>query len=202
MNIAKIENYELCKPDLYAVLRNADVIPDDFVYTEVADLAITYSVILDSNDEGTANAIVTWPVLDNWGITKEMLHADAMANSVQKHPAIAGEMMRFMLGDNIRGISISKHDAMSVLSTETKAQGAIALYYPGVMEEIGEKLGCAYYVLPSSIHEVIIVPADSHNAKDLRDMVKQVNRGVVDAKDRLSDNVYYYDPKKRELNIA
>ena len=60
-------------------------------------------------------------------------------------------------------------------------------------EKAAKMIGCGYYVLPSSIHECILVPDTAHhNEKDLCDMVKQANRSVVEPHEVLSDNVFHY----------
>jgi hypothetical protein len=70
-----------------------------------------------------------------------------------------------------------------------------------VKEKAAEMIGSGYYVLPSSIHECILVPESAGiNEKELCDMVKQANRSVVEPKDVLSDNVYHYDKDSRDLS--
>jgi hypothetical protein len=90
---------------------------------------------------------------------------------------------------------------MYVLTNEAGTLGAAALYYPDVKEKAAELMGSGYYVLPSSIHEVILVPDTiDHDVRDLCDMVKQANRSFVEPKDVLSDNVYHYDKDSRDLS--
>lgn len=90
---------------------------------------------------------------------------------------------------------------MYVLTNEAGTLGASALYYPDVKEKAAELMGSGYYVLPSSIHEVILVPDTAgHDVKDLCEMVKQANRTVVEPQDILSDSVYHYDRETRDLS--
>jgi hypothetical protein len=89
---------------------------------------------------------------------------------------------------------------MYVLTTESGNLGASALFYPDVQEKAAELMGSGYYVLPSSVHECILVPdIAGHNEKDLCAMVKEANRTVVEPKDVLSDNVYHFDKDSRQL---
>ena len=91
--------------------------------------------------------------------------------------------------------------SMYVLTNESGSLGAATLFYPDVKEKAAELLGSDYYILPSSVHETILVPDSSQiNAKELCDMVKQANRTVVDEKDILSDNVYHYSRDARRLD--
>jgi hypothetical protein len=102
-----------------------------------------------------------------------------------------------------RSVPIDPADigGMYVLTTESGTLGASALYYPDVKEKAAEVIGCSYYVLPSSTHEVILVPdAAGIDEKELCSMVKQANRTVVEPKDVLSDNVYHFDKDTKELS--
>ena len=90
-----------------------------------------------------------------------------------------------------------------VLTNEMGCLGAAALFYPNQMEKIAASLGGNYFVLPSSIHEVLILPDDGNlNYMELEQMVKEVNETTVDRKDQLSNNVYYYDSKDRIFSSA
>ena len=92
---------------------------------------------------------------------------------------------------------------MYVLTNTTGSLGAAALFYPDVKEKAGELLGGDYYILPSSTHEVILVPDSADiDAKNLCDMVKQANRTVVEPNDILSDNVYHYSRDERRLDMV
>jgi hypothetical protein len=65
------------------------------------------------------------------------------------------------------------------------------MFYPGVMDEIGEKLGGNFFVLPSSLHEIIVVPNDGNmEYKALLAMVTEINATEVDKQDKLTDQVY------------
>lgn len=61
----------------------------------------------------------------------------------------------------------------------------------GVIKLLGDMDG-DYYILPSSIHEIILCPADGKKAEELKRMVYGINRLVVREEEVLSDSVYYY----------
>ena len=68
--------------------------------------------------------------------------------------------------------------SMYVLTNTSGSLGAAALFYPDVKDKAAELLGSDYYILPSSVHEVILVPeSPGINAAELCDMVKQANSG-------------------------
>ena len=83
---------------------------------------------------------------------------------------------------------------MYVLTNLLKRYGAAALLYPGTLKKAGEALGSDFAILPSSIHEVILLPGE-FGRKDLEnfaDMVRYVNREHVEDCDVLDDTVYFY----------
>ena len=68
------------------------------------------------------------------------------------------------------------------------------------MDEIAEKLGGDFVVLPSSVHETIILPLNEDmDCNTLDSMIQEINAGVVDKKDKLSDHAFQYDSENHEL---
>ena len=62
------------------------------------------------------------------------------------------------------------------------------------MDEILEKLGMDFFILPSSQHEILVIPDNgSYNKNELEKMIIEVNQSEVEEEDWLSDHVYYYD---------
>ena len=91
---------------------------------------------------------------------------------------------------------------MKVLSNEKKHYGAACILYPGVLEEItAEKENL--YIIPSSIHETILLPYDRNKStEDLKRIIYEVNRTQVAPEEVLSDSLYYYDIVRKEVVMA
>ena len=90
-------------------------------------------------------------------------------------------------------------DTMFVLTNDTKVNGAAAILNDDTRQEIADKVG-DFYVLPSSVHETLIIPKDAGmELRDLEQMVQEVNQTQVAPQERLSDHVYEYDAKEHEL---
>ena len=90
-----------------------------------------------------------------------------------------------------------------VLTNPKKVFGAVELLDGNTLTEIGDKLGSDYMVLPSSLHESIILPVDGRiSYQELADIVTDINRNVVSIVERLSDHVYLYERKEGALRIA
>ena len=80
--------------------------------------------------------------------------------------------------------------------------GAAMIAHRDVLEKVGELIGSDYYVLPSSLHEVMIIPSNGQSAAGLQGMVHEINQTEVDVEDRLSDKVQYYDTTAHVLENA
>lgn len=92
---------------------------------------------------------------------------------------------------------------MYVCTTHTKTYGAAALATPEVFQQFCRKKGLAdLYILPSSIHEVIMLPANTIAVKDLVHLVDEVNRTEVADADQLLPAVYHYSTKTNQITIA
>ena len=92
---------------------------------------------------------------------------------------------------------------MFVLTNESKLNGAAMLLCPETMDKIAEQVGSSYYILPSSIHETLVVPfSDGMNVDDLKNMVHEVNSTQLSADEILSDSVYIYDYDKHRIVAA
>lgn len=89
---------------------------------------------------------------------------------------------------------------MYVLSNRQKLQGAACMLYPDILKNFAEEKNCDLYILPSSIHEVILLPDTGDMEKEnLLDMVTEINKTQVQECDVLADSVYYYSRRSRQL---
>ena len=91
--------------------------------------------------------------------------------------------------------TISRHP-MYILSNHIGINGAACLLYQDILMKISEQFQSDYFIFPSSIHEVILVPvSDISNHRKYAAMVKDINETQVAKEEVLSDNVYYYSQK-------
>lgn len=171
-------------------------------------LAVIADINMGEGRGGDWRIAVNNNVLEQLGVDRETLFADAMENSAIMEPAQLVDMSNALFSpDRInlleREEPIAPEDvgSMYVLTNASGSLGAAAMFYPDVKEKAAELIDGDYYILPSSIHEVILVPDTMEvKAKDLCEMVKQANRTVVEEKDILSDNVYHYSRDERRLD--
>ena len=92
---------------------------------------------------------------------------------------------------------------MYVLTNANKINGATVMMYDSFLQRLHQKIG-TFILLPSSIHEVILLLDDEYvqSSEELREMVRETNRMVVDQEEVLSDHIYHYDREKDEIRIA
>ena len=136
-----------------------------------------------------------------------------LQNTVEAHPAMLADMQVAMFANFRGGFKESDNlltgpapvqvPPMMVLSNQKIFLGACTLFYPGLMQEITAVVGGSYYILPSSIHELLIVPEDGRMDPDrLLKIVKDVNSSTVDPTEQLGNKVLFYDATLKELIVA
>lgn len=191
------------------------------------DLAVTFHVLMREHCDSIATVRVTNELLEKWGTTVRKLMSYAAVNTPALFPAritpmaeVMREMIEKDLADmigsmaNERNISredllnhlvdeVGRHHSapMYVLTNQKEINGASAMLYQQVLEEFAEEAGSDLYILPSSIHEVILVPVTIRMKKEeLMDMVLDVNITQVPEEEILSDRVYCYHRESRSFD--
>ena len=180
-------------------------------HRELEDMAVVYRFVIESNENGRATILATNDMIQAMGVTPDQLHADAMENAPQLKPVtITGmsEVIAEMMGldaAEMMGIvpSDPKDEKMYVDTVYDKTLGAGVLAYKNFFEDAAEKCNGSYYVLPSSRHEVLLVPDNGQmSLGDLEAMVREVNATQVAPEDKLTDNVYHYDAQAKVFELG
>ena len=197
-----LEDYDRMKDaltvDLVPVAGNEEKLAQ-IPHKNVEDMALVYRFEEESSVYGSASILVTNEMLAVYDITADQLHEDAMKAAVQNRPAKLHNMndvMRDMMGDMSGLVPMNEPSPLWVATVEGGQNGAGVIQYPGFLDQAAEALGGDFYVLPSSVHEVLLVADDgSMEIGYLEEMVRSVNETEVSPAERLSDNVYHYDSK-------
>ena len=75
--------------------------------------------------------------------------------------------------------------------------------FPHFFKEAADQIGGSFYVLPSSIHEVLLFADDgSRSAQELSAMVSAVNSQEVLPEDQLGYEAYHYDAQAQIFEKA
>ena len=209
-NLEALQDYDQMKEKLsmevVSAERNADLL-EKVPHKNMEDMAVVYRFVLDSDSEGRGSILVTNQLMDNYGITAEQLHADALQYAPVMRPAVIqtmAETLLEMMGPEAKDmIPVLPDDPLFVATVPDKIQGASVLAYEDFMEQAAERVGGDFYILPSSIHEILLVRDDgTFDINHLEDMVKQVNETEVAPEDLLTDSVYHYDSKEKIFELA
>lgn len=201
----KIVNYEGNKKRL-----------ENLPHIKYLDLAVTFYYSVEQKEIPQINASIQIERshLDLWGIDEGTLYDLAMENTVKKMPAsfrtIYDIIINILEEDGItpgkKAIEDFKEKTdevpMYVLTNGKNYFGAAALYYPGVLKKIGQTLESDLIMLPSSIHEVILLPAEKWtDYESLNEMIEDINENHVAKEEVLSNHFYYYDLEKDQLRM-
>lgn len=185
---------------------------DTVPHIDFLDLAICFCYAFSHQSIGDGTILVTNDQMKAWKTNTVELLRLAQKNTVRLFGTDfkpMEDLLTQLLQDEIREGEV-EGDAlfamplpMKVLSNRRHQLGAAAMIYPGTLQEIAGQFGADLYILPSSVHEVVIVPADAGESPEfLREMVQEVNATQVLPEELLSDHLYYYDREKREVTIA
>ena len=175
-------------------------------FRKYLDLAVTVHFTVECGISGIASMQVTEEHLKEWNMTEEQLFSDAWNNTTIKNPA-QFRTMQSVIYEILEKRDEYEHtdmflekDTMYILTNQMKCFGAVCMLYDHVLEQIGEILKENYYVIPSSVHEVIIVPESFCPASETLDaMIREINMTQVEAEEVLSDHGYYYERKGKRL---
>ena len=180
-------------------------------HKDIEDMSVVYRFILNSDDTGRSSVLVTNRMIENMNVTPEQLHADALENAPQLKPVeIKGmsEVLAEIMGMDPKDMEAMFHtslkdEQMYVATVPDKIHGAGVLAYQDFMDKAAERAGGDFFILPSSIHELLIVPDDGKmQLKDLQNMVRDVNATQVAPEDKLTDSVYHYDSKEKIFELG
>lgn len=169
------------------------------------DLAVVYYYKMEHPSFGNASILIKNDHLAIWNITPDELDRDAMRNMPDLLPFEFVSLADLI--DELTGRSaeylFQQSVPMYVLTNCEKYFGAAVLLQESVRKEIGQKLRSDYYILPSSIHECIVMPIlDELDPQLLHEMVKEINQEHVAEEEILSDSVYRYSRSEDLLTIA
>lgn len=204
-NVDIIKNFEIIQSKIVYKLilsQKNETLLQNIPHMTYLDLAIVFYILFEEDDASTATITITNELMELWNTDLQTLYQVACQNAKELLPPTFNPMsvvIGELLGDECETI-LPDEEMMFVLSNPLRSFGATCILYDNVLRDIGNQLGENFYLLPSSIHEVIIVPESKcPSVKDLNDMVMEINETQIDIEEILSDHVYYYDCEKDEL---
>ncbi|MCH5248362.1 MAG: hypothetical protein J1E98_00445 [Lachnospiraceae bacterium] len=166
------------------------------------DLSIVFQVMVDKLDLGNATILIRNEHLGIWNISLDKIYKDACHNTpiINRYEI---HDLKDVIGPFIPQEAIKQIPAsMYMLSNQACIHGAACMIYPNVLKHISDMLDSNIYILPSSIHEVILLPSENANEPEyeyIKCMIREVNDTQVDEEEILSYSAYYYDRNIDEI---
>lgn len=159
-------------------------------HTEFLDLAVTFHCLVRSEEEGIGTIRITKEHMNLWNISLNELKELAYNNTIRLFPPVIRtmeEVIRSLLqSDEMNGVDfdyVKPEDEaypMYILTNEKGINGASCLMYKDVIRDFARDIKSDIYILPSSIHEIILIPMESTDDKEhLQRMVVEINASQV-----------------------
>ncbi len=176
------------------------------------DLAIVFYCLVDDDIQENASILIYNSHLDYWGVSKDTLLLFAQQNTPQLLPWRCDSLTNLLLPmldalpkeAQLKTEKALDREAtpMHVLTNDKCYLGACCILYPDVLKEISDRLNDNLFLLPSSIHEMLLVPASFvKEPAALRETVHEVNLTEVAQDEILSDSIYFYDRAANEVTL-
>ena len=170
------------------------------------NLAIVYFAVIDNVDNGRGIVTIYNNHLEHWKVGEELLYKLAMKNTPVLYPAELKPMNQVvsdMILKEDRDIdvdtliahvdSMNEQFPMYVLTNTYRSYGASCMLYDGLMRKLALRMNTDFYIIPSSVHELILIPvAEDITRDDLDDMIKSINSTEISKEEVLSDTSYIY----------
>lgn len=164
------------------------------------DFALVYCILAESHNNQIGTIKITHNILHELGINENVLFEIADANTPKLFPSTINSMNDMIFGlmngdtkeNTIDDFDLSK--GMHVLTNAQGINGASVIAYPGLLHTIYNHFGVDYVILPSSVHEVIILPLDqiTGDINSMSQMVSEINGAQVAPEEVLSNKAYLY----------
>ena len=215
VDLGALKDFDKAKELLFIRVSSAERNEDYLTkvpHTIMEDIAITYHLKMNVDETGVASAVVSDDMLRMYGVSVDELHNAALENSEKIFPAnifnlhetmkqkfitdMRNDGMPDEVIERILEDSMGTDDpGMTVVTNDVGVNGAAVLFYPGVMDKLAEMIEGDFFILPSSLHETIILPDHGEFGPEfLTNMVSEINATQVEPWDRLTDEAYHYDP--------
>lgn len=180
------------------------------VYKQYGDVALVlYAILYDNKELGLGTFKIPKTTAKGWKVDFEELWTAAIINTnIIAPPRMYLNLKECKNSSYYKGAFMALNNKFShiakfqfpIITTSKQTNGAIALFYPGVMERIAELFGDSYYISFISIHHVHIYHKDAISPRTILRNLKDTNK-ILPRKELLSRKVYYYDKDKQMLEM-
>lgn len=210
LDMSFFKNFELVKNKIVYRLINAEQnagLLQNIPHIRFWDLAICFSYLFHSEELGNGTILIHNSHMEMWQVENADLMKMAEINTPKLLPVQFGEMKDELkeLGASMDcDLDMLEPGCMYILTNKQKIHGSAVILYPKVLSDIAAKLKRDFFILPSSLHEVLILPVreDEPLKEQMRStcsMVSEVNMTQLTPDEILTNNPFYYCYKESEL---
>lgn len=171
----------------------------DMPHTNFCDLSQVFYLFFETDGDGCQTVPVTDRLMEMWKVGMDEILLNAERNTTERMPWKLARMNEILNALDREFAPEKRGMPFYVLTNSMKLYGAGCILYNGMLEKVAERIGFGFYVLPISVHELIIVPSDQcrpETVQELKGIVKFINDTELPECDILSESVYYYDRKE------
>lgn len=186
VDVSQFSNWNWAKPRITICIQKAG--EPNLATIPFLDLDIYFRVNIDLDDDSSGSFKISKDMLTAYGVTVNELYKVAVENTKDSYSV---HSMAETLGLSPEMAELIE-PMLYVVTNDTKTYGAAAMTFEPILKGITDKLDDDLYIIPSSIHEVLIAPCSHMDKDDVDQMIRDVNATEVDPKERLSDHVYIY----------
>ena len=178
------------------------------------DLAAVFYCRIELPGSGEGSTLIHNYSFEQWGISVGEMYRDALKNNERllggKATPIATvlqEIWAKLKGADSQAPCDFPEEAfkvpMFVLTNRLGLNGAACMLNNSLLKEFSDDHGGDFFIIPSSVHELILLPADrKETASEIKEIVKTINRTELPKADILSDEVYFYNREKNAVVMA
>lgn len=202
-DLTQFTDYEKAKGRIVCRLINHErnrIFLRDVPHVEFLDLSIIFYCLLSEDVSGSATVVIHERHRESWHVTTDDLLAAARQNTKRLLSVQLDDLQTLLL--RLTKTTSDFSGPMYVLTNRLRLHGASALLDTDFLNDFAKSNRSGFYVLPSSIHEVLLLPSEETFTAPLRHIVRDINRSVLSKDEVLSDEVYYFDPEADRLRLA
>lgn len=184
--------------------RNKELL-EDIPHIEFLDLSIVFQCIISQKEFGLSTVLIHNVHMKFWDVTAEELYKAAKENTPRLLPHVIKSMNQvlseMLMKENPEAFSFGECTQllagsipMFVLSNRSQVEGAACILYPQVLADFANTINSSFYIIPSTIHEVLILPAETtEESEGILSMIQEINDTQVSTAEILSYSLYFYD---------
>ena len=174
-------------------------------YIPFLEMAITFQLLVSIDQTNIQTIKIDHELQERWDVSVEQLLKSAENNTEQLLPLELYDMEQLAARHGYASVPQEEefdNTNMIVLTNCIGIYGASAVLYRGVLEMVAQEMGCDIYVIPSSVHEMILVPVENEDIyHELLAMIQEINDQFVASDEVLSDQIYVFERKERKFVI-